>query len=178
MTRRQRENRYFLSYNEYIDYEESQIEKVAYLLKELVKKYDIKPYRILGHSDVAPYRKIDGSDEIKDEIESEKVWESSAAIDFKSSDWNGVFMSEKFAAAKAFVDITPCRDVFNGFELKIKIQQPILDKLRIVQSASCFYEFDAPIVFYTGGRSASVSLFPTEFSSDSMAGLSLGLSGN
>ena len=59
MTRRQRENRYFLSYNEYIDYEESQIEKVAYLLKELVKKYDIKPYRILGHSDVAPYRKID-----------------------------------------------------------------------------------------------------------------------
>ena len=42
MTRRQRENRYFLSYNEYIDYEESQIEKVAYLLKELVKKYDIK----------------------------------------------------------------------------------------------------------------------------------------
>lgn len=61
-------------------------------------------------------------------------------------------MSEKFAAVKAFVDVTPCRDVFNGFELKIKIQQPILDKLRIVQSASCFYEFDAPIVFYTGGR--------------------------
>lgn len=119
--------------------------------------------------------KVDGSDEIKGEIESEKVWESSAAIDFKSADWNGVFMSEKFAAVKAFVDVTPCRDVFNGFELKIKIQQPILDKLRIVQSASCFYEFDAPIVFYTGGRSASVSLFPTEFSSDSMAGLSLGL---
>ena len=82
--------------------------------------------------------KVDGSDEIKGEIESEKVWESSAAIDFKSADWNGVFMSEKFAAVKAFVDVTPCRDVFNGFELKIKIQQPILDKLRIVQSASSY----------------------------------------
>ena len=59
MTKRQRENRFFARYNEFSDYEESQIEKVAYLLERLVKKYDIKPYRILGHSDVAPYRKID-----------------------------------------------------------------------------------------------------------------------
>ena len=119
--------------------------------------------------------KVDGSDEIKGEIESEKVWESSAAIDFKAADWNGTFMSEKSAVAKAFVDVTPCRDVFNGFELRIKIQQPVLEKLRIVQSAACFYEFDAPIVFYRGGCSASVSLFPIEFSSDLLVGLSFGL---
>ena len=59
MTRRQLENRYFISYNEYIDYEESQIKKVASLLKNITEKYNIKPYNILGHSDVAPYRKID-----------------------------------------------------------------------------------------------------------------------
>lgn len=59
MTKRQLENRFFRPYGEYTEFEESQIEKLAYLLKNLVMKYDIKPYRILGHSDVAPYRKRD-----------------------------------------------------------------------------------------------------------------------
>lgn len=118
---------------------------------------------------------VDGSDEIKGKIESEKAWETAVSADLKSSDWNGVFMSEKSAAAKVFADFTPCRDVFNGFELGIKIQQPVLDSLRIVQSAACSFEFDAPVVFYKGGRSASVSLFPNDFASDSIAGLSVGL---
>lgn len=59
MTKKQLENRYFISYDEYIDFEESQIKKVAHLLKNLITKYNIKPYNILGHSDVAPHRKID-----------------------------------------------------------------------------------------------------------------------
>lgn len=59
MTKLQRENLFFIPYDEYIDYNESQIEKIAYLLKNLIKKYDIKPYNILGHSDVAPFRKKD-----------------------------------------------------------------------------------------------------------------------
>ena len=59
MTRIQRENLFFIPYDEYIEYEESQIKKIVYLLEDLIKKYNIKPYNILGHSDIAPYRKKD-----------------------------------------------------------------------------------------------------------------------
>ena len=59
MSRRQLENLFFTPYDEYLEYEESQIEKVVYLLNELIDKYGIRPYNILGHSDIAPYRKKD-----------------------------------------------------------------------------------------------------------------------
>ena len=59
MSKTQIENLFFTPYEDYIEFEDSQIEKVAYLLKRLIKKYNIKPYDILGHSDVAPFRKKD-----------------------------------------------------------------------------------------------------------------------
>lgn len=59
MSKEDRENLFFTSYDEYLDFEENQIEKVAYLVRGLIEKYDIKPYNILGHSDIAPYRKKD-----------------------------------------------------------------------------------------------------------------------
>lgn len=49
----------FISYDSYVSYDEVQIEKLAFLLKEIIKKYNIHPKNILGHSDVAPTRKQD-----------------------------------------------------------------------------------------------------------------------
>lgn len=43
----------------YLDFDKLQIEKVAFLLKELIAQYEIDPKNILGHSDVAPGRKLD-----------------------------------------------------------------------------------------------------------------------
>ena len=40
-------------------FNESQINSLIYLLQKLMKKYKILPKNILGHSDIAPYRKID-----------------------------------------------------------------------------------------------------------------------
>lgn len=40
-------------------FEESQIRKTAHLIKNVSKKYKIDPKNILGHSDIAPGRKID-----------------------------------------------------------------------------------------------------------------------
>ncbi len=40
-------------------YTKELINSLIKLLKLLIKKYKIKPHNILGHSDVAPYRKID-----------------------------------------------------------------------------------------------------------------------
>ena len=59
MSKTQIENLFFTPYEDYIEFEDSQIEKLAYLLKRLIKKYGIKPYNILGHSDIAPSRKKD-----------------------------------------------------------------------------------------------------------------------
>lgn len=50
---------FFIPYDEYIDYSDGQIKKVAFLVKELIKKYNIEPKNVVGHSDVAPLRKID-----------------------------------------------------------------------------------------------------------------------
>ncbi|MFZ2705387.1 MAG: N-acetylmuramoyl-L-alanine amidase, partial [Leptotrichiaceae bacterium] len=40
-------------------YTEEQIKKIAILVKYLSEKYEIAPENILGHSDVAPQRKLD-----------------------------------------------------------------------------------------------------------------------
>ena len=40
-------------------YTEEQIKKIAILVKYLSEKYEIAPENILGHSDVAPHRKLD-----------------------------------------------------------------------------------------------------------------------
>lgn len=46
-------------YHHFVDYEERQIQKVAFLLKTLADKYQVLPQNILAHSDIAPTRKTD-----------------------------------------------------------------------------------------------------------------------
>ncbi len=41
------------------DYPQAQVDAVIALVKKIVKDHDIKPERILGHSDIAPGRKVD-----------------------------------------------------------------------------------------------------------------------
>ena len=41
------------------DYPQDQIDAVIALVRKIVKDHDIKPERILGHSDIAPGRKVD-----------------------------------------------------------------------------------------------------------------------
>ena len=41
------------------DYHHLQIKSLCELIKKLIKEYNINPKNILGHSDIAPFRKID-----------------------------------------------------------------------------------------------------------------------
>lgn len=50
---------FFIPREEYIYFQEGQIKKLANLLQKLIAEYKIKPYDIVGHSDIAPTRKID-----------------------------------------------------------------------------------------------------------------------
>ena len=43
----------------YINFKKKQIQSILYLSKSLIKKYKIKSTNILGHSDIAPFRKKD-----------------------------------------------------------------------------------------------------------------------
>jgi len=43
----------------WIDYPQPQIDAVIALVKDIVRRHEIRPDRILGHSDIAPQRKID-----------------------------------------------------------------------------------------------------------------------
>ena len=43
----------------YINFKKKQIQSILYLSKSLIKKYKIKSSNILGHSDIAPFRKKD-----------------------------------------------------------------------------------------------------------------------
>lgn len=52
-------NTFYIPYDYYQPFTDGEIKKVAKLLEILIKRYDISPTHILGHSDVAPTRKID-----------------------------------------------------------------------------------------------------------------------
>jgi N-acetylmuramoyl-L-alanine amidase len=43
----------------YINFSKKQIKSILYLSKSLIKKYNIKSSNVLGHSDIAPFRKKD-----------------------------------------------------------------------------------------------------------------------
>ena len=46
-------------YEHYVEFDELQIKKVGQLVQDIATRYDISPKNIIGHSDLAPARKID-----------------------------------------------------------------------------------------------------------------------
>ena len=46
-------------YEHYVEFDDIQIKKVAQLVQDIAKRYEISPKNIIGHSDLAPSRKID-----------------------------------------------------------------------------------------------------------------------
>ena len=45
--------------NTYVNFSKKQIQSILYLSKSLIKKYNIQSSNVLGHSDIAPFRKKD-----------------------------------------------------------------------------------------------------------------------
>ena len=46
-------------YKHFVEFDDLQIKKVAQLVQDIAKRYEISPKNIIGHSDLAPSRKID-----------------------------------------------------------------------------------------------------------------------
>ncbi len=54
-----KEQKRFMPPEMYLGYDDKQMDKLVFLLEELIEKYNIHPTHIIGHSDVAPTRKQD-----------------------------------------------------------------------------------------------------------------------
>ncbi len=54
-----REQKHFPEADMYMEYDKEQLDKLVFLLKDIIKRYDIHPRNITGHADVAPTRKQD-----------------------------------------------------------------------------------------------------------------------
>ena len=46
-------------YEHFVEFDDLQVKKVAQLVQDIAKRYEISPKNIIGHSDLAPARKID-----------------------------------------------------------------------------------------------------------------------
>ena len=120
---------------------------------------------------------VDGDSEIEGVIETVRAWKVGGGAQVSFHDWNGVFTSQKGLAFRSTVSVTTQNDIFTEIEASEVFQQslPALPRVRFIHSAAGAWGVDTPIVFYHGGRSAAVSLFPDDFKSERLAGCSTGL---
>ena len=73
----------------YTDFPNKQIKALEVLLKELIQKYEIAPDKILGHSDIAPGRKIDPGEKFPWERLGRKeigLWPFPMEMDFQAAE--------------------------------------------------------------------------------------------
>lgn len=54
-----KEQKIFMPPEMYLDYDQKQMDKLVFLLKDIIERYNIHPSNVIGHSDVAPTRKQD-----------------------------------------------------------------------------------------------------------------------
>lgn len=128
-------------YNHYVEFNELQIKKVAQLVQDIATRYGISPKNIIGHSDLAPSRKIDPG--------AKFPWER-LYFDYGIGAWydeadKQKFMNRRTLVAPSVQEIKqalrrygyqinnsdewdkPSRDVIYAFQLHFRPQQPTGD---------------------------------------------------
>ncbi|HCN17948.1 MULTISPECIES: N-acetylmuramoyl-L-alanine amidase [Psychrobacter] len=125
-------------YEHYVAFDELQIKKVAQLVQDIATRYDISPKNIIGHSDMAPSRKIDPG--------AKFPWER-LYFDYGIGAWYNEFDKQFFMNQDGFASATipeikqafrkygyqindtdtwdkASRDVVYAFQLHFRPQQP------------------------------------------------------
>jgi len=125
-------------YEHYVAFDELQIKKVAQLVQDIATRYDISPKNIIGHSDMAPSRKIDPG--------AKFPWER-LYFDYGIGAWYDEFDKQFFMNQDGFASATipeikqafrkygyqindtdtwdkASRDVVYAFQLHFRAQQP------------------------------------------------------
>jgi len=114
------------------------------------------------------------SDDGLDVPDAGRVVSGSAGLEYRTSSWNGAFLSETSAAAVAQYAYGIEGDSFYALRFRAVFERPLTTGLRVVSRASAVWAPEAPPVFESDRSAASVAILPKHFSAPSMAGGSLG----
>ncbi len=109
------------------------------------------------------------------EVTAARVVPVSIGLSARSSSWDGVFLSERSAEAKTGYAFGLVGDGFAWAEGRLSYERPFFPGLRAVLKAGAFTAPESPIVLAEGPASAAVSIIPSDFSAESIAGFSAGL---
>jgi hypothetical protein len=109
------------------------------------------------------------------DVAAARVVPVSIGLSARDADWDGVFLSERSAESKAGYAFGIVGDGFAWAEGRIGYERPFFPGLRAVMRAGAFAAPEAPIVLAEGPAAASVSILPSDFRAESLAGLSVGL---
>ena len=108
-------------------------------------------------------------------VSSARVVPVSIGLSARGSTWDGVFLSERSAEAKGGYAFGLVGDGFAWTEGRLGYERPFYPGLRAVLRAGAFSAPSAPLVLAEGPATAAVSLLPTDFRVESLAGFSAGL---
>lgn len=118
---------------------------------------------------------VDGYDEV-DDLKSAGI---SASYGISKSDWNGWFMSNSGAEISGGINLYASNSDYKNaktLSANLRLEQPIIDRMRLYSLASAFYGDDKQhISSYVGGGAGAVTILPGNFKTRQIAGANAGL---
>ncbi len=125
-------------YEHYVAFDELQIKKVAQLVQDIATRYDISPKNIIGHSDMAPSRKIDpgakfpwerlykeyGIGAWYDEADKQEIMSRRTLVAPSVQEIKQAFRKYGYPINDTDAWDKPSRDVIYAFQLHFRPQQP------------------------------------------------------
>ncbi|MGP4119159.1 N-acetylmuramoyl-L-alanine amidase [Psychrobacter aquimaris] len=125
-------------YEHYVAFDELQIKKVAELVQDIARRYDISPKNIIGHSDMAPSRKIDpgakfpwerlyfdyGIGAWYDEADKQEIMNRRTLVAPSVQEIKQAFRKYGYQINNSDEWDKPSRDVIYAFQLHFRPQQP------------------------------------------------------
>ncbi len=99
----------------------------------------------------------------------------SVGLSVRDTEWDGVFLSETSAEAKAIYSLGLIGDSYPGIEGRVVYERSVFSGLRAFLRMGAFSAPEASLVYSEGPSAASVAILPTDFRSSSLGGISLGL---
>ncbi|WP_201534038.1 N-acetylmuramoyl-L-alanine amidase [Psychrobacter immobilis] len=125
-------------YEHYVAFDELQIKKVAQLVQDLALRYDISPKNIIGHSDMAPSRKIDpgakfpwerlykeyGIGAWYNEADKQEIMNRRTLVAPSVQEIKQAFRKYGYQINNSDEWDKPSRDVIYAFQLHFRSQQP------------------------------------------------------
>ena len=111
-----------------------------------------------------------------DNVQRRNQWSASASWEISASSWNGFFLSvNSFNVGTEFLFSDVSEQIFaQTFTVSGEVQQPLVDRLRLVAGGRGFFSNNLLETNYVGRGSSGVTLLPSAFATDQIFGMFAG----